>query len=304
MTADEFDALFRSVCTWGRWDSAGGRGALNYLTEDRIAAATGLVQSGLTVTLSRPIPPQRSIDVQVPADHHMTMLADPGAGAPSLQFTKDYIGADYHNEGHTHLDAFCHVAYRGKLYGGVDAAAVSARGADSAAIDLLERGLVGRGVLLDVPRVRGVPWLDPGTDVFIDDLEAAEREQGVTVDAGDILLVRTGQTRREAELGPWDTRNAKAGMHPTVAQFLSDRQVTALGSEGNNDTAPTTTEGVGFPIHVLALNAMGVHLFDYLELEDLVAACDAEGRREFLFVASPLRVVGGTGSPINPIAVF
>jgi kynurenine formamidase len=304
LTADEFEELFREVSTWGRWDEGQERGALNYLTNDRVAAASGLVRSGVCVTLSLPVATHRAPDDPVPADHHMTMLADADMGARSLQFTKDYIGADYHNEGHTHVDAFCHVVYGGKLYGGVDAGAVTARGAEANAIDLLERGLVGRGVLLDIPRVRDVPWLDPGEDVLPQDLAAAEQEQGVAVGAGDILLVRTGLVRRLAELGPWDTREAKAGLHPTVARFLSERRVAALGSDGNNDTAPSTTDGVGFPIHVLALNAMGVHLFDYLQLEDLVAACEAEGRWEFLFVASPLRIVGGTGSPLNPIAIF
>jgi kynurenine formamidase len=140
--------------------------------------------------------------------------------------------------------------------------------------------------------------------VFRDDLEAAQRDQGVTVRTGDILLVRTGHTRRQAELEPWDTGSAKAGPHPTTASFLADHEVAALGSDGNSDTAPSTTEGIGFPIHVLAINAMGVHLLDCLQFEDLSRQCEEQGRWEFLFVAAPLRVVGGTGSPVNPIAVF
>ena len=158
--------------------------------------------------------------------------------------------------------------------------------------------------MLDVPRLRGVPWLEPGEHVFREDLEAAERDQGVSVGAGDILLVRTGHARRLAEVEPWDTGNAKAGLHPTTAPFLAERRVAALGSDGNNDTAPSTTEGVGFPIHVLAINAMGIHLLDYLQFEDLVARCEEEERWEFLFVGAPLRIVGGTGSPLNPIAVL
>ncbi len=121
---------------------------------------------------------------------------------------------------------------------------------------------------------------------------------------GDILLVRTGHARRRLELGPWDTARAMAGLHPTAATLLSERGVAALGSDGNNDTAPSDTEGVGFPIHALALTAMGVHLFDYLQFEDLVPACERAGRWEFLFSAAPLRIVGGTGSPLNPIAVL
>ena len=117
-------------------------------------------------------------------------------------------------------------------------------------------------------------------------------------------LLRTGLVRRLAELGPWETATAKAGLHPTAMPFVGERGVSALGSDGNSDTAPSSTEGVEFPIHVLALNAMGVHLLDYLQLEELAAACAQSGRWEFLFVAAPLRIRGGTGSPVNPIAIF
>jgi kynurenine formamidase len=296
MTAHEFRELFASVSNWGRWTDE--RGALNHLAPDRIAAAARLVQSGTTITLSRPLQTEARPDVPDPADHHMTML--PGDDG----FAKDYIGVDYHNDGQSHIDAFCHVAFDGLLFDGASDKSVTPQGAKAGTIEVLRDGLVGRGVLLDVPRVRGVPWVEPGEHIFREDLEAAERAQGVRVGAGDILLVRTGHMRRLAELGPWDTPAAKAGLHPTAASFLADRSIAALGSDGNNDTAPSTTEGVGFPIHVLALNAMGVHLFDYLQLEDVARHCEDVGRWEFLFAAAPLRIVGGTGSPINPTAVF
>jgi kynurenine formamidase len=152
--------------------------------------------------------------------------------------------------------------------------------------------------------LRGAPWLEPGEHIFRADLEAAEGEQGVRVEEGDILLVRTGHARRLAELGPWETATAKAGLHPTTMRFVAERGVAVLGSDGNSDTAPSSTEGVAFPIHVLALNAMGVHLLDYLQFEDLRVACERAGRWDFLLVAAPLRIVGGTGSPLNPIAIL
>ncbi len=298
VTAQEFRELFDAVSNWGRWDEGGERGALNHLTPARVAAAARLVRSGTTITLSQPLETEARIDVPEPADHHMTML--PGDDG----FAKDYIGLDYHNDGQSHIDAFCHVAFEGLLFGGSPASSVTAQGARADTIDVLKDGLVGRGVLLDVPRTRGVPWVEPGEHIFREDLEAAERAQGVRVEAGDILLVRTGHTRRLAELGPWNTPEAKAGLHPRAASFLADRCVAALGSDGNSDTAPSTTEGVGFPIHVLALNALGVHLLDYLQFEDAARHCEAVGRWEFLFAAAPLRIVGGTGSPINPTAIF
>jgi kynurenine formamidase len=304
MTAQEFRELFDAVSNWGRWDDGGERGALNHLTPARVAAAARLVRSGVTITLSQPLKTEAGIDVPEPADHHMTLLTDVDIGSGSVRFAKDYIGVDYHNEGHSHIDAFCHVAFEGHFFNGKPDRSVTAEGAQAGAIEVLKDGLVGRGVLLDVPRARGVPWIEPGEHVFREDLEAAERDQGVRVGTGDILLVRTGHARRQAELEPWDTRNAKAGLHPAAASFLAERRVAALGSDGNNDTAPSTTEGVGFPIHVLALTAMGVHLLDYLQLEDVARHCEAVGRWEFLFVAAPLRIVQGTGSPVNPTAVF
>jgi kynurenine formamidase len=234
----------------------------------------------------------------------MTMLPDVDVGSGSVRFAKDYVGLDYHNEGHSHIDAFSHVAYQGAFYDGQPDSVVTSRGAAAGAIDLLEDGLVGRGVLLDVPGARGVAWLEPGEHVVTGDLEAAERRQGVRVGAGDILLVRTGHVRRLADLGPWDTGSAHAGLHPRTAPFLAERGVAALGSDSNNDTAPSTTEGIAFPIHVLALNAMGIHLLDYLQFEDLLPRCREAGRWEFLFVAAPLRIEGGTGSPLNPIAIL
>lgn len=302
MTEGEFRDLFKAVSTWGRWD--GDRGALNHMTPARTAAAARLVRSGATVTLSQPLKTVARIDVPSPAEHHMTMLTDVDIGSGSVRFAKDYVGVDYHNDGHTHIDAFSHVAYDGRLYDGKSENSVTSEGAGVGSIEVLKDGLVGRGVLLDVPRVRGVSWIEPGDYVFREDLEAAEDAQGVRVGTGDILLVRTGHTRRQAEREPWDTGKAKAGLHPTVATFLAERGVAVLGSDGNNDTAPSTTEGIGFPIHVLAINAMGIHLLDYLQFEDLAQQCEDAGRWEFLFAAAPLRIAGGTGSPLNPTAIF
>jgi hypothetical protein len=115
VTAQEFRELFDAVSNWARW--ANHRGALNHLTPDRIAAAAGLVRSGTTVTLAKPLPTEPRIDVPEPADHHMTMLPD-DAGSGGLQFAKDYIGGDYHNDGYSHFDAFCHVAFEGLLFDG------------------------------------------------------------------------------------------------------------------------------------------------------------------------------------------
>src|SRR5262245_7801842 len=210
MTADEFGALFLALRSWGRWGEGDERGALNELLPDRVVAPAGLVREGVSVSLSLPLNTEAGTHNPEPAVHLMTRRDDTDTGSQSVHLAKDFVGADYHNDGHLHIDAFCHVAYEGLLYNGIPADAVTARGATADSIDVLEDGLVGRGVMLDVPRLRGVPWLDPGEHVYREDIEAAEREQGVTVGRGDILLVRTGLVRRLAELGSWDTATAKA----------------------------------------------------------------------------------------------
>jgi kynurenine formamidase len=304
VTREQFNALFDDVKRWGKWGHDDERGALHLLTPARVAGSVRLVRDGVTVTLSLPLNTHAGLHNPKPADHHMTALGSDAPATSPVHFIKDYVGADYHNDGHTHIDALCHVAYEGNLYNGRPEGAVTEHGAPANSIERLKNGLVGRGVLLDIPRVRGVPWLEPGEHIFRADLEAAELTQEVSVQEGDILLVRTGHARRLAELGPWNTAEAKAGLHPTAMPFLAERGVTALGSDGNSDTAPSSTDGVDFPIHVLAIAAMGIHLLDYLQFEDLRASCESRTRWEFLFVAAPLFIVGGTGSPVNPIAVF
>ena len=300
----EFQALFRQVCNWGRWGPLSPRGALNHLTPDRVAAAARLVRSGTTVSLGLPLNTREGIESPVPADHHMTMLPDVDSDREACASPRTTSASTTTTRGTVTSTPSATWPTTAAFYDGQPDSVVTSEGAAAGAIDLLKDGLVGRGVLLDVPGVRGVRWLEPGEHVVTDDLEAAERRQGVRVGAGDILLIRTGHPLRLAELGPWDTAKAKAGLHPRAASFLAERQVAALGSDGNNDTAPSTTEGIAFPIHVLALNAMGIHLLDYLQFEDLLPRCREAGRWEFLFVAAPLRIEGGTGSPVNPIAVL
>lgn len=152
-------------------------------------------------------------------------------------------------------------------------------------------------MLLDIPRLHGTEWLEPGSHVTAGDLAAAEARQGVRVGAGDILLVRVGHRRRREELGAWDATAARAGLHPTALRHAADRRVAVLGSDGNNDTAPSAVRGVAYPVHVLAIHAMGLHLLDYLRLEELARLCADEGRWSFLCVIAPLRLPHGDRFP-------
>ena len=209
-----------------------------------------------------------------------------------------------HGNADSHIDALCHVIYNNKLYGNISVDTLTPTGASALSIDVAGDGIVGRGVLLDIPLVRGVSWLEPGDHVTVDDLTAAESAEHVRVDRGDLLFVRVGHSRRRAEVGPWNAADARAGLHPTAMEFLAERRVSVLGSDGNNDTAPSMTEGVDFPVHVLAINAMGLHLLDYLQFEDLAELCQQDDRWSFLCVIAPLRLPAATGSPVNPIAIL
>jgi kynurenine formamidase len=303
MTEADFRSLrerLRNQLPWGPEDRMG---ALNHITPvDRVAAA-GEVRLGRAVSLGAPVEDWVAQDNPDPARHHMKgpLGAEAGTG---LSFSMDRILMNIHGNADSHLDALCHVVFDGELYNRVAADTVGEGGAAELSVGLAADGIVGRGVLLDVPRSRGVQWLEPGDWVTTDDLLRAERDQGVQIGRGDIALVRVGHRQRRTALGPWDVAARRAGLHPGTLPLLADRQVAALGSDGNSDTAPSLTDGVGFPVHVLAINALGLMLMDYLQLGGLASACEEAGRWSFLCVIAPLRLPTGTGSPVNPVAVL
>ena len=301
MTEAEFRALYDQLRRQVRWGQDDRRGALNHIAAAQIQAAASEVRMGRTVSLAAPVEHQVSADNPEPAQHRM--VQSPTAG-PGLAFAADRIAMNVHGNADSHIDALCHVSFDGHLYNGIPADAVTPAGATELSISVAAAGIVGRGVLLDVPRSRGVPWLEPGDLVTIDDLLAAEHGQRVRMAKGDIVLVRVGHRRRRRERGPWDAAGARAGLHPAVLPLLAQRQVAVLGSDGNNDTAPSVADGVEFPVHVLAINALGMHLLDYLQFDDLTGVCERAGRWSFLCVIAPLRLPTGTGSPVNPIAIL
>ncbi|MFD5845337.1 cyclase family protein [Streptomyces chartreusis] len=299
LTPAGFDALYRRLA--GR--AAEGDG--DALTPARVLAAAREVRTGRTVTMAAPVQTAPGPDDPEPARHRMSQWPGrSGESGSGLHFAMDRFAMNVHGDADSHVDALCHVIYDGTLHGGVPASTVTEGGATALAIDAAHDGIVGRGVLLDIPRLRGVPWLEPGDHVSADDLGAAERAQDVRVTGGDLLFVRVGHRLRRAELGAWHVARARAGLHPSAMEFLAERRVAVLGGDGNNDTAPSCTDGVDFPVHVLAIHAMGLYLLDYLQFEDLAQVCEEEGRWSFLCVVAPLRLPEATGSPVNPIAVL
>jgi kynurenine formamidase len=309
VSLEEFDRIFESVKNWGRWGPDDQLGTLNYITPERIRAAAGLVRSGRRVSMEIPINTVAGPDNPNPAIHFVSQAHDIDIGSNGLRFGLDFLGMVCHGDCHTHVDALCHISYNGRTYNGLPAQEVlTSKGATTLDIASYGDGIVGRGVLLDIPRFRGVKWLEPGEAVTRAELEACERAEGVELGEGDILVFRTGHHRRRLELGPWDNGyppgEGKAGLHVDTIPWMHERRIAAFLPDGDGEAVPSTVEGMIYPIHPLQIVAMGMLASDSLQFEDLAKACEEEDRFEFMVVGLPLRLPGGTGSPWNPIAIF
>lgn len=303
MDAPTFGALFQRISNWGRWGADDERGTLNLIDNATRAAAAGVVVSGRTVSLSHDIDTEAGPDNARPALHYMTQQADLSPGEPRVN--TDFVGMDFHGKSITHVDALCHCSFRGRLYNGVESrSSVGSFGGTVGTVAQLRDGVIGRGVLVDLPRAAQLEWLEPGTAAGPNQITAALQSQGTQRRPGDIVLVRTGHRRRRAELGAWDPSNHSAGLAPESMEWLHSTDASVLGGDGDSDSRPSSVGGVESPIHALALAAMGMPLIDNMNLEDLAHVCSAEERWDFMFVMAPLRIPGGTGSPVNPVAIF
>ena len=280
------------LSNWGRWGEDDEIGALNLITPEKRLEAVALVREGYSLSLAVDANTVQAVDNPDPYEFEML-----GIGA-------DRISVNYHGMAHTHVDAMAHWEEDGTFYNGYtpDPDAVLERGHEKNSVHNLKDGVLTRGVLIDIPRLRGVPYLGPTSPVYIEDLEAWEERTGVRVAAGDALFIRTGVwARREAE-GPWlrGRRGQSPGLHPSVIPWLRERDVAVLGTD-RSYVAPSNLPGAA---HDFALLYLGVHMLDNCDLEALAEAAAERDRWEFLLVAAPLPIPGGTGSPLNPIAVF
>ncbi|HVR88470.1 MAG TPA: cyclase family protein [Candidatus Limnocylindria bacterium] len=303
MNKEAFQTLFDECSNWGRWGADDERGALNLIPAASAVRAAALVKTGRTVSCALPLNTVADVENMRPIVHAMLRAGDvvSAEGGDSLH---DMIVVSPHGFAHTHLDALCHFVWKGKIYNGRSVATVTSVGSQRSAITAAQDGIVTRGVLLDIPRLKGAQWLEPGTSIMPADLDAAEAAGKVRVGEGDVLLVRTGRQLRRRTLGPWEFLNGAAGLHYSCARWLRERGVAVLGCDGVSDVFPSGIPEVRLPIHVLTLVAMGIHLLDNLDLEALAEAAQAHQRAEFLLTIAPLRLERGTASLVNPIAVF
>jgi kynurenine formamidase len=295
-TKADVDRWMTELSNWGRWGKDDQLGTLNLITPQKRKQALKLVKDGVPVSLSHDLMTERSEDNTSPFVHAML----PRAGG----FWLDTYSFNYHGYAYTHMDALCHATYQGKMYNGFSADEVTKDGAAKDSILTSKTGIMTRGILMDIAKLKGVDYMEPGAAIFPEDLLAWEKQAGVKVSPGDVVFIRTGRWARRAAKGPWPVGRSAAGLHASCARWLHDRGVAMLGSDEASDVVPSQVDGVFLPIHQLVLVAMGIHIFDNCDLEELSKQAAQRKRWAFLLTAAPMAVPGGTGSPLNPIATF
>lgn len=293
------DEWMVSLSNWQRWGADDELGSLNLITPETRVAAAQLVNAGVSVSMAHQVLTDAAADNGSPYEHEMTAV-----GSTPGPWSGDSIGVSYHGYAHSHLDALCHRFYQGTMYNGYSDAEVTAEGCGKLAITAFGDGIFGRGVLIDMAAYKGEQWLELSTAITDEDLSAWEEETGIQIQAGDIVLIRTGRWARRAAEGPWNVAAESAGLHASAAQWFKEKDIALIGSDVALDVFPSGVEQYTHPVHLLFLVAMGTPIFDNLDLEAVSREAREQERWEFLFTTAPLKIEGGTGSPLNPIATF
>lgn len=294
----DIDRLLPELSNWGRWGPEDQLGALNFITTEMRVEAARSVRSGRVVSLAH----ERGVADPTGVRRHSYEMISYTDSQPEEAGCIDVVGFLCHGYTITHLDALCHIFTpegREGMYNGFPISAVTRDGAEKLGVEVMgERGIVGRGVLLDVAALRGGP-LPLGSVIRRADLEAAEAAQGVTVGEGDILFVRNGQGARNSyALG--------TGLHADCLPWLNARRIALLSSDSDSDVHPPM-DGFALwsePVHMIAIPYLGLPLICGADLEALSHACAEEGRWTFLLSVAPWRFKGATSSPVNPLAMF
>jgi kynurenine formamidase len=301
MTKADVERMTKELSNWGRWGKDDQLGTLNLITPEKRVQAAALVKAGLSASLARNVEKQSAADNPMPFSH--TMLST-GKGTGD-QWVMDAYNVSYHGFAHTHMDSLCHLIHDGKLYNGYGQETIAQSGAGKLSIHHAKNGIFTRAILMDIPRLRGVKYLEPATAIYPEDLSAWENRAGVKVGSGDVVLIRTGKWLRRDEVGAWNVqKDGLAGLHASCAKWLRERDVAILGSDGASDVLPSQITDSPQPVHLLTLNAIGMPILDNCELEEVGKVCERLKRWDFLLTTAPLPVEGGTGSPLNPIATF
>src|SRR5579863_1092573 len=301
----DFRRAMKELSNWGRWGTDDELGAANLITPAKRKRALALVKDGVTISLAHDVVQEKAADAPNVLERVLGNV-----GPTGTTDTYRYTGT-YHGVAHSHLDAVdCHIMVEGKGYNGRPMEDIKAAGGcPKGNINALKDGVVTRAILFDATRLPGKAtpqgWVEPGTAIHREDLEALEKLEHVKVSPGDVILLYTGRWKRRAALGAWPNTTGFAGYHADVAYFIKERGVSFIGCDGPNDVSPTgLPPSAAIPLHRLALVAMGVSIFDNLNFERAVEQARRLNRHEFVFTAAPLRIDKGTGSPLNPLAIF
>jgi len=293
-TQDRVDGYFKDLNNWGRWGDADQRGTVNLITPARREAALKLVRTGRTVSLARDIGPQPALM------YHATFPSN----RERADVVLDRFDLVYHGYTITHIDALCHVAWDGQLYNGRPfMQSLTAAGATWCPIDPLFDGITSRGVLLDVAAGRKEGYVAVGQPVTPRELDATAAREGVRVEPGDVVVVRSGDEVFRRQHPEWVPRvSPHPGLHLSCLEWFREKDIAAIAWD-MMDERPIGYAGFGMGAH-LAIPFLGLALVDNTNPERLAQACREEGRYEFLFTATPIRLVGSTGAPAHPLAIF
>jgi kynurenine formamidase len=296
LTDAELEAMFRRCSNAGKWGPDDELGTLNYITPARRVAAAQLVKTGDVVSVGRDLTTRASKTNGQPLVHTIAFSENSPSSTDSFTIAP-------HGMVVTHMDALCHFAWKDQFYNGRKRSeTLTTSGARWGSIYAQRQGIFTRGVLLDVAAARGVTWYKPDEYVTVADFEAAEKRQRVRVGPGDAIFVRTGMERMEAELGEQDIY-PRAGLHAECAEWMHTRQVSVYGGDCI-EKLPYPSESFTSAVHMIVLASMGLPILDWPALTELAATCERLGRWDYLLTTAPLRIPGGTSSPINPLCLF
>jgi len=300
------DELIAEVRNWGRWGPDDELGTLNLITPEKVVAACRAVRLGrvypLGVELDRKTGPQATAPRRYNPIHFMDELPVDFRFPGDVGVADDVMVLPLQTS--TQWDSLAHVSYARQLYNGHPETLVTSHGAQVNSIRSIAGAVTTRGVLVDVARLRGVDSLEPGDAVTGADLDAALAAQGTTVEVGDAVLVRTGFMARSRAVDWAGYHGDAPGMGIDSVRWLRTRDIAAIATDtASLEVKPFDVEGVGVPFHAVALTQMGMLLGEIFDLDALAEACAADGVWDFLFVAPPLPVTGGVGSPVNPYAI-
>ena len=296
-TKDQVNRWMTELSNWGRWGKADQIGTLNLITADKRRQALTLVRVGVSVSLAHTIDKEKAADNPRPLGQEMTL----DAGGHAM----DLYTIWYHGSVITHIDSLCHYSFEGKIFNGFLRSDIApGPGCPSNGIEHQKNGIMTRGIIVDLPRMKNVPYLEPGTPVYASDLEAWEKYAGITIGSGDAVFLRTGRWVQRARKGPWNVAASAAGFHASVMPWLKQRDVALLGNDAVNDVQPSGVDGSPRPIHQLAIVALGLPLIDVMDLDAAADVAARLHRWDFLLTAAAAPVLGGTGFPLNPIATF